>query len=487
MSNVSGPVPRRAHRRAVEPSMEDTVDHATLAGAVAAKVAEAEAAEKAAAPGSGNTGNKPAAWPVRAAELILALALAFAGWMGVSLLPSSTPHPTPPLAVTQTGLYCPGAGTLAGTVTAFAKGDATWQPVTGAVMSVSGSLLQQSVTGESALTGSGTMAALAQFTRAGQAAAAACAGAMASGYLLVGAPNATLVLTNVDPTDAVLNVTLLGTTGQIDSKGLIDYKVPGHSTSEIALGDYASGMAPLAVQWQNTIGRVVAWVRIDTPDAFELVAPTRTGGEVVVPGIPSDGAVKLLIANPSAKRIVAKVDALTTEGRVPVAGAEQVTVESGSLTSVDLAGALQGETVSLVVTADEPVAATAWVQVGSDFAAAPGIASAQIVEQDRFTVLAGPCRLVLSDTTAKAADITVTVTPASGAPDIQQVSLNAGATTTVELGATGSVLVHGPTSVVAALISQPGNNSANGTSIIPLPADTAWTGITPIWVEGQAI
>jgi len=476
---------RRATRAASEPSVDDTVDHATLASEVTALIEKVEP-PPIPAPSKRVTVRKPSAWPARVVEVLLAAALVAGGCVAAGRMTVAAPQPAPKQAVTQTGLYCPGAAGIPGSITGTADVGATWQPVGGLPSTFSGPYFQQSVTGPSTFTGSGSMAAVAQFTRAGQAAAAACTAPMSGGYLLVGAADATLVLTNVDSDDAVLNVTLIGPLNQITSPQLVDLKVPAHSTSEIKLGDYAAGVHPLAVGWQNTIGRVVAWVRVDTADGLDIVAPTRAAKQVVVPGIPGDAEVKLLIANTSTNQIVAKVDALTAEGRVTVAGAEQVTVETGGVSSVDLT-AFQGEDVALVVTADQPIAAAAWLKIGSDYATSPGSIVAGSVDQDRLGVASDPGALVLSNLGTAAADVTVTVTPVAGAPNVQTVTLKPGGSSPVALPTAGSVRVHAPADVVAALIAQPGSSPGNGTSIVALRVDSAWVGVMPVWVEGQPV
>jgi len=482
---------RRASRAASEPSMDDmvelsmddTVDHATLASEVTALIEKVEPAVKPATPAK-RTAHKPSGWPTRVVEVLLAAAMVAGGGLAAERIASPAPQPAPRQAVTQTGLYCPGAAGIAGAMTGTADAGATWQPSSGSSSALSGPYFQQSVTGPSSLVGTGSMAAVVQFTRAAQAAAAACAAPMSAGYLLVGAPGATLVLTNVDSDDAVLNITLTGPQGQIATDGLVDFKVPAHTTTEIQLDTYSKGVAPLAIGWQNTIGRVVAWARIDSADGLDIVAPTRAATQIVVPGIPGDATVRLLIANTSTRQIVAKVDALTAEGRVTVAAAEQVTVQTGSLASVDLT-ALQGQVVSLVVTADQPIAAAALLKVGADIATTSGMIPSGTQNQDRLGVVSDPGQLMLSNFGAAAADVTVTVTPSTGAPQVQTVTLKPGGSASVALSTAGSVRVKAPPDVVAALTVQPGGSPGNGTSIVALRVDSAWVGVMPIWVQGQ--
>jgi hypothetical protein len=309
---------------------------------------------------------------------------------------------------------------------------------------------------------------------------------MASGYLQVGYADAVVVLSNVDAGQAVLNVTLSGAKGVIDTPDLIDVTIEPGASVEIPLHTYAAGQAPIGVRWQSTLGRVVAWVRSPSP-AVDLVAPTTGDEEVAIPAIPADASkVQVQLTNPATVRVSAHIDAVTSDGSVPVVGGEDVTVEAGSTLSLDLTSSLRGEAKALLVHAEQPVAASAVVTVGKDLATVPGVPASALAAHDMVGVVEGPAVLMLANTAAADAQVSVTTLTAAGESTDQSVSVPAGTSVSVPVSkGVRSVRVHGVQGLAAALIIQPGGDAANGTSVVDLPADTAWSGMTPVWAQAQ--
>ena len=390
-----------------------------------------------------------------------------------------TPAPPPRLNITATE-FCPSVAAVAGSISAVADSDLKWQPNGGAAVPGS-AYFEQAVTTESTLQGTGSVAGVVQFGSGGQIASAACATPAASGYLQAGAANETLFLQNVDAQDAILNVAFLGSAGEIDPPDLVDLTIPAGSVKQINVGDYANGIAPVAVRWQSTVGRVLGWLVANTPTGFDMVAPTSASTEVVVPGVPGGATVQVLITNPATVRIKADVEALTAQGRVPLAGANQVTIEAGSTTAIDVTSALSTDPTALVVTSDQPVAASAWLSHASDTATAPGVLVDQSGGVDAFGVTPGHSQLLISNTTS--ADTTATVTLGSGGTP-QTVPVAAGVTTAVPVPQAGAVRVSG-SGIVAALVIRGSDDDASGMSVIALAPDTARAGLTPAWIEAQ--
>ena len=496
----------RARRGAIEPEADDTA-MLQLTGVPAAKSgngtsakpegakpegakpegAKPEGAKEAGAPtGKARHGDGFAGKLLRVVEMLLAAAVVAAGVYLVGLLPTAQSSPAPQDTVTSSTLYCPGIDDVSGTVTGAADSGGHLQPVGSAALA-GGSLLQQPVTGVSTLSGVGSVAGMAEFSQPGKSAAAACTSPMSTGYLQAGTANSTLMLSNVDADNAILNVALLAPSGEIAPPDLIDLTVPAGTVKEIPLSTYASGVSPLAVRWQSTVGRVVAWIVTNDPSGLDLVSPTRSGDEVVVPGVPGGATVKLLLTNPATVRVQVRVDALTSQGRLTIAGAEQVTIEAGSTTSVDLTSTFSSDPAGLIVTSDQPVVASAWVTVGSDTATSPGLPVGQSAGLDSFGVTPDRGQLLISNAGENTTSAVVTFTPKGGTAAKQTVQLPAGVTASVALPSAGLIRVSGGPGIVAAVVAQPGGDGANGTSIVTLPSDTARAGLTPIWVEGQPL
>ena len=432
-------------------------------------------------------GDRPGRWAARVFEALLAAAVVAAGGALANRVPTQAPQPAAQKVVSAVSLVCPGVGTADGAVYASVGTDATWAPLGRAATPVQG-VFERSTSGASLLAGHGSVAGIALFlppaaTASAQLASAACAAPSATGYLQVATADARVALTNPDAEDAVLNVSILGPDGVIASPDLVDLKVAPATTVEIPLGKYALAAAPLTVRWQATVGRVAGWAVVDGK-SLDIAAPTRPDTSLVVPGVYGGSKVQVIVANYATTRAKLKIDALTADGKVPVAGAEDITVEASTSMIVDVTAALQGQTVSLVVTSDQPLVASGWVSAGSDTATSPALPLSQIQAQDRLGVAGARSVLVLSNAGAAKAQATITMTPVGGRSGSQTVILAPGTTVTVVVPDASAVRVQAPAGVAAALTAPPGDGSP-GVDIVALPPDLTWSGTTPVWAEAQ--
>ena len=415
----------------------------------------------------------------RVGEVVLALAILVGVVFLAGLGSGVTPAPPPRLNVTST-LFCQNIDGLAGTISAVADSDLKWQP-NGSAAIPGSSFFQHAVNSESTLQGTGSVAGVVQFGSGAQVAAAGCATPAASGYLQTGAPNATLVMQNIDDQDAILNVSFLGS-NEIDPTDLIDLTIPSGTIKQISVADYAPGISPIAIHWQSTVGRVLAWLVDSSASGLDIVTPTTAASQVVVPGVPGGATVQVLITNPATVRIKAQVEALTAQGRVVVADAQKLTIEAGSTTSVDITSLLSAEVTALVVTAEQPVAASGWLIHGSDRASSPGVLANATGGVDAFGVTPGHSQVVISNISQT--DTTVTVTLGAMAP--QTLPIAAGVTTAIDATQPGSVRVSG-VGVVAALVIRGGTDDSSGLSVVALAPDTARAGLVPAWIEAQPV
>lgn len=431
----------------------------------------------------------PHGWLKRLGSVVLVAALVAgasfaAGWW----LPVHAPQPAAQQVSSHLSLACPSVANVSGQLTGAASESVSWQLAGGAPTSLDGPVFQQGVSAPSVLSGDGSLAGLVQYTKAGATAAVACAQPLASGYLQTNTANAKLQLTNIDDVDAIITIVLLGPNGTLSAPGLVDLRVAAGQTTDIDLHQYAPGVVPLTISWTSTIGRVVGWVLTDSSSGFDLAAPTKADTNVVVPAVPADAMVTLLLTDPAGSRAKATIEALTDKGAVPVVGGEQVPVEAFSTLAVDLTQSLQGQTVALLVHSDRPVAVTAVTVSGQDTASVPGVAVSQLVRPDLLGVIPAAAQLVVSNSSAKAgAVVTIKTMVASGDENTQTVSVPAGSTVVVDLpGGAQAVRLHGPAAVAAAVIIRPDGEASNGTSIVRVAPDPAWSGITPLWAEAQS-
>lgn len=464
---------QKARRGSVDTDVDETAP-------VAVRSKKASRSADASAEAPRKSAKEALVWLRRVGEAALALAVLAGIVFLAGLNAGVTPAPPPRLNITSS-LFCPSISGLEGAISGVADSDLVWQP-NGAAAIPGSNYFQHAVDTESTLQGAGSVAGVVQFGAGAQVAAAGCSTPSASGYLQTGSANQTLFLQNIDAQDAILNVSILGSAGEIDPPDFIDLTIPSGTVKQINIGDYASGISPVAVRWQSTVGRVLAWMVDSSSSGLDLVMPTSSGTQVVVPGVPGGATVQVLITNPAAVRIKVQVEALTAQGRVVVGGADQLIVEAGSTTSVDVTSALSTDPTALVVTGEQPVAASAWLSHASDKATSPGVLANQSGGVDAFGVTPGHSQVVISNVSQD--DTTVTVALNNAAP--KTVRIAAGVTTAVDANQPGAVRVSG-TGVVAALVVRGGTDDTSGMSVIALAPDTARAGLTPAWIEAQPV
>jgi len=429
----------------------------------------------------------PAGWFGRIAQVVLAMVVAVGAAVAAGYIPSPTPEPAPQQVSAHVDLTCPGAGELGGALIGAATAGAQWRSGYFGPTELTGPVFTQPVTNISSLAGDGSLAGLVRFSQAGQSTAAACAQPAATGYLQVNDADATLVLTNPDQADAVISIYLMGPKGDIESARLVDLPVPASTTIHVPLGEYAAEVAPLGITWQSTIGRVVAWVVDNSDKALDIITPTTDDHEVIVPAVTPDEVVSLVLTNPATVRIAVSVDAITSEGTLAVVGGERIMVEARSTITFDLTETLQGGIVGLRVRADRTVAVTGVVKLGTDQASIPGVGVSQLGRADIFGVVDGPGDLVLASNLVLPVPVSITTTTAAGNTTTQQVTLEAGASQVFPISpGLASIRVNTKSGVLAAFVMRPeATETTGGISIVRLPPDSAWQGVTPLWIEGQ--
>lgn len=243
-----------------------------------------------------------------------------------------------------------------------------------------------------------------------------------------------LVISNLDPGPAVVDVRVLGPDGEIDTLGTRGITVRPESRTTIALTDVAPQGEELAVSVLASRGRVVAAMsdsyapRLGANRGSEWIpaqaSPART---LRLAGLPrkADGHA-LLVANPTEREALVDVEVSAQNGSFTPTRDGQVRVPPGSVVSTDLTGTLDRGASALRLRSAVPVTATVRSLAGRDTSYAASVplitgpAAAPVLADARTSVqLSSERQPASADVTAYDGDGTpvdsTTVQVASGA------------------------------------------------------------------------
>ncbi len=204
--------------------------------------------------------------------------------------------------------------------------------------------------------------------------------------------DSTLVLSNVDGTDAVVDVTLRTADGVAETVGTDGVRVRAGETVTMRVSGEVAGEDEVAIEVDATQGRVVAGVAddwsggVDSLGSDWLPASPAPATSVLLPGVVDPGPRSaLVVANPTDTTTPVRLSVVDESGTfVPTGRQSRLTLPAGSLTSVPLPDDI-GDAAAVLVEADTPVQATARVASGSDIGyavAAPDLDDAAVVPLD---------------------------------------------------------------------------------------------------------
>ena len=263
-----------------------------------------------------------------------------------------------------------------------------------------------------------------------------------------------LVLTNIDDSDAIVDLALLGAGGPLNLTGASDgIEVKPHqrrSIDLVALGPNQTEVTAMVTavtgrvaaaettsRLEGSIARGVDWI----PDAGP--ASRRS----LIPGMIEDAGRKtLVLTDPGTEAANVMVQVVSDTGTFTPAGLESVPVNPGSVASVNVTDALAGHPGALLVTSDQPILAGASQEVGSTTSPTTDVTwSTQTAPLNGTAVLPtvpiGEGREVSLYLTAVHQDATVTITPTgpidptqSVYPQPVQVKVPEGETVATDLG-----------------------------------------------------
>ncbi|MEO5711827.1 MAG: DUF5719 family protein [Nocardioidaceae bacterium] len=193
--------------------------------------------------------------------------------------------------------------------------------------------------------------------------------------------SSSLLIANLDPGPAVLDVHVLGPDGVVETVATDGITVAPHSVRRIDLADIAPQTDDLAVEVSASRGRVVASVTDSfaaqpsaqpsaQPGQEWLAATDRASRTLRLAGLPATSSSStLLVANPSDLEATVDVRVAGKRGTFAPTGLSTITVAPGAIETVDLARVLpKKEPVALRLRSRVPVVASVRVTAGSDHA-----------------------------------------------------------------------------------------------------------------------
>ncbi|HEX6921582.1 MAG TPA: DUF5719 family protein [Actinomycetes bacterium] len=180
-----------------------------------------------------------------------------------------------------------------------------------------------------------------------------------------------LYLTNAESAAAVVDVTLFGPDGPIDTPAGRGIAVAAGAQEVRLLDALSPDTAWIAVHVQVHQGKVAAALRDQQVAGLEprgtdwvpaAAAPAR---HVVVPGVPAGaGERRLQVLVPGDSDAIIRLRLIGRDGSFAPAGLDVLQAEAGSVTDVDLAPYAKGQDVAVDLTSDVPVAAGLLARVG---------------------------------------------------------------------------------------------------------------------------
>jgi Family of unknown function (DUF5719) len=176
----------------------------------------------------------------------------------------------------------------------------------------------------------------------------------------------TLVMANVDPGPAVVDVRVFGPDGKVDTIGTLGITIAPGTRQTLNLADVAPQTDEMALQVQASRGRVVAAVadtfapRVGTPTGSEWVPDQTAPSRVVrLAGLPQKATSRtLLIGNPSDLEAIVEVQVSGRSGTFTPVGLGEIRVGPGAVESTDLTKAVGDEPVAVLLRSGLPVTAT---------------------------------------------------------------------------------------------------------------------------------
>lgn len=292
-----------------------------------------------------------------------------------------------------------------------------------------------------------------------------CVGTATDGAVSFTNPSASdLVVVNADTRAATVDVTLLGSKGEIDTAGMRGIRVSPGQTKVLPLSVWNNDTTPVTALIGSREGRVVVGARTWAPKGRETIAMAPASKTVYLPAVPAKvSTATLVISNPGTTRLGVSVTALAGHGPFTPDGADQIDIDPRSTIQVDMSKALAGEAVGLKLSAHDPLVARLFVQGKhgtTDYALVGPGSSSKVLEQ---TLGAGGT-LELSNPGGEAVTFTGTLTADGGKKTAVNGTVPAGSTWSGKVPAAGHLHVVGSAPLIGGVVS------GSGLAVLPLDA-----------------
>ncbi|WP_167145249.1 DUF5719 family protein [Actinomyces sp. ZJ308] len=299
--------------------------------------------------------------------------------------------------------------------------------------------------------------------------------------------SAELRLTNPGATPATAKVNLYGSIGRLPLPSNGEVTVPAGGSSSLTLETKGSQDPRIAVSVEADGGSVVPTLVTEsldgeTPAGTDVITPgAAPATDLVVPGVEivepaSQGEVPdattgadssdtpaVRIVNPGQSRATVSVTMLGKDGPRPLAGAQSVAIDAGSVFDISLAGVPAG-TYGVQVTSSAPVgAAVRMVRSGGEY---PERSQALVHDQAwAQAALPGAADSGLL-AVPRAASLTSAVTVANSGPatSVTVSSIDGSWSQDVAVAKGSAVVVEVPAEVAAVRLSAAGRESSTGQS-----------------------
>lgn len=385
----------------------------------------------------------------RRAALLLAALVTLALVCGLSLLARPAGGVGTDVATSSVrSLVCPSIGSGSSVLAGVAAGDAHLAPLGASTStSVSGLVRRDAGTTSWILDPSGPDQPVGGVLGEASKQWAACGTATASSLILLDdAATHDLLLVNPDAAAVAVNLTFTGPKGPRSVAGARGIVVQPKSSRVVPM-EVLAGSGFAGVQVATDSGRVLAVARPVTTDTPGVVAAQTAASDLVLPAVAAKSTrTTMYLSNPGTVAATVDVAGLTASGRLPLAGAQQVSVPASSTIELDLTQAVAGEAMALAISSDHPIGASAAVTTpGGPRWVEPAATAAQLVG-----LVPGNDTLVIANPGGDSATVQVQVTTAGSTASTSRV-ISGGAIMSVELTKDAVVRLSSARAVAAAL------------------------------------
>jgi hypothetical protein len=164
-----------------------------------------------------------------------------------------------------------------------------------------------------------------------------------------------LILTNPDDAQAEVDLRFYGRSGRVAVPASSGRVIKGHESVPVSLNGQAPADGPFSVEVEATQGRVTAVAKRSQRVVDWQIPSASPSPVVVIPGIPADAGLQLVVTNPSNARATVGVQVLGFQGPYEPTGAESLDVPPESTATVSLEKGLGDAAGSIKLTSNVPV------------------------------------------------------------------------------------------------------------------------------------